>query len=90
MAKFFFDIREGQRFIVDEEGLEFPDVAAAEYEAATAAAEIGRDLLPKGDLRSVMVEVRNQHGQRVATATATLHVERVHPEPELPSASASV
>jgi hypothetical protein len=58
MARFFFDIREGCRFISDEEGLEFSDIAAAEYEAARAAADIGRDLLPKGDLRTIVVEVR--------------------------------
>jgi len=31
--------------------------------------------------RAVTVEVRNQHGQRVATATVTLAVDRVDPEP---------
>jgi hypothetical protein len=81
MAKFFFDIREGQKFILDEEGSEFPDVAAAEYEAAIAAAEMGRDRLPQGDLRTIVVEVRNEHGQRVATATVSLTVERVDPPP---------
>jgi hypothetical protein len=61
MPRFFFDVREGVRFTPDEDGLEFPDLNAAEREAATAAAEIGRDLLPKGVARCVSVEVRNQY-----------------------------
>ena len=84
MSRFFFDVREGARFTPDEEGLEFPNIAAAERAAAEAAAEIGRDLLPTGGTRSVTVEVRNQHGQRVATALVTLAIDRVHPEPTAP------
>jgi hypothetical protein len=48
MPRSYFDVREGTRFAPDEEGLE-----AAEHEAARAAAEIGRDRLPKGDSREV-------------------------------------
>jgi hypothetical protein len=77
----YFDVREGVRFAPDEEGLEFPDIDTAEREAAITAAEIGRDLLPKGAARSVTVEVRNEHGQRVVTATVTLALDRVDPEP---------
>ena len=81
MPLFHFDVREGIRFTADEDGLELPDIAAAEREAAETAASIGRDLLPKGVARSVTVEVRNQHGQRVVTATVTLALDRVDPEP---------
>ncbi|HEY8566293.1 MAG TPA: hypothetical protein VIL65_12390 [Beijerinckiaceae bacterium] len=84
MPLFYFDVREGVRFVCDEDGLEFPDLDAAEREAAEAAAAIGRDLLPKGTARSITVEVRNQHGQRVVTATVTLAVDRVDPEPVPP------
>lgn len=85
MPRFFFDTREGVRFVFDDEGLDFPDLDTAEREAAITAAEIGRDLLPKGVARSITVEVRNQHGQRVITATVTLAVDRVDPEPTWPS-----
>ena len=84
MPLFYFDVREGVRFVPDDVGLEFPDLATAEREAATAAAEIGRDLLPAVRARSVSVEVRNMHGQRVVTATVTLAVDRVSPEPRVP------
>jgi hypothetical protein len=88
MPRFFFDVREGVRFTPDDDGLEFPNIDAAEHEAAECAAAIGRDLLPKGTARCVCVEVRNEHGQRVITATVTLAVDRVHPEPTRPGDNA--
>lgn len=48
MPRFYFDVREGLRFIPDNEGSEFHDLDAAEREAAEAAAEFGRDKLLKG------------------------------------------
>jgi hypothetical protein len=79
-------VREGTRFIPDNEGLEFDSFEAAEREAAEAAAEIGRDRLPKGDARAVTVELKNEHHQRVLTVTVTLEIHRVDPEPLPPSA----
>lgn len=69
MPRFYFDVREGATFIPDEEGLEFDGLDGAEYEAARAAAEIGRNQLPKGDAREVTVELKNEHRQRVLTVT---------------------
>ncbi len=86
MPQFYFDVREGQKFIPDEEGLEFDSFDAAEYEAARTAAEIGRDRLPKGDAREVTVEIRNEHRQRVLTVTVSMEVHRVDPAPEPPRA----
>jgi hypothetical protein len=84
MPWFYFDVREGARFTPDDTGLEFPDLDAAERDAAEAAAGIGRDALPKGDAREVTVEVRNEHKQRVLTITVSMHLDRVHPPPEPP------
>ena len=81
MLRYFFDVREGVRFVEDEDGIELPDIGAAEREAAESAASIGRDLLPKGTARCITVEVRNEHGQRLVTATVTLALDRVDPEP---------
>jgi hypothetical protein len=85
VPRFYFDIREGTRFIPDETGLEFDSLNAAEQEAASAAAEIGRDQLPKGDTRAVTVELRNEHRQRVLTVTVSIEVERVDPGPTPPA-----
>lgn len=84
MPRYFFDIREGARFLPDEDGLELPDLDAAEREAAESAASIGRDLLPKGDARDVTIEVKNEHRQRVVTVTVSMHLDRVSPEPSPP------
>jgi hypothetical protein len=85
MPRFYFDVREGTRFFSDEEGLDCRDLDAAERLAAESAAEIGRDVLPDPELRSVTVELRNEHKQRVLTVTVSMQVERVHPSPEPPS-----
>lgn len=85
MPRYYFDVREGARFTPDEEGLEFDSLDAAEHEAACAAAEIGRDRLPKGDTRMVTVEVKNEHHQRVRTVTVSLEIDRVEPAPVPPA-----
>jgi hypothetical protein len=87
MPLFHFDVREGQRFIPDEEGIDCPGLDAAEREAAEAAAEIGRDLLPDGRARAVSIEVRNEHGQRVLTVTVSLDIDRVEPSTVAPKAN---
>jgi hypothetical protein len=84
MPRFYFDVREGTRFEPDDEGLEYPGLDAAERVAAETAAAIGRDVLPRSDVRDVTVEVRNEHKQRVITITVTMTTERVHPEPAAP------
>ena len=84
MPRFSFDVREGARFIPDEEGLEFASLDAAEHEAACTAAKIGRDRLPAGDAREVTVEVRNEHRQRVLTIKVSMEVDRVEPPPQPP------
>jgi hypothetical protein len=81
MPRFYFDIREGSRFVLEEEGIKFPDLDAAEQEAAIAAAEIARSRLARGDARFVTIEVRNEHGQRVLTVRVTMEIDRVIPPP---------
>ena len=84
MPRLYFDVREGASFIPDEEGLEFDSLDAAEQEAATAAAEIGRDRLPQGDSREITVAVRNEHRQRVLTVKVSMDIDRVEPPPQPP------
>jgi hypothetical protein len=82
VPRFYFDVREGTSFAPDEEGLEFDSLNAAGREAATTAAEIGRDRRPKDDSREVTVEVRNEHRQRVLTVKVSMEVDRVEPPPQ--------
>jgi hypothetical protein len=84
MPRFYFDIREGTRFVSDEGGIEFESLDAAEHHAAQTAAEIGRDKLPSRNAREIVVEVRNEHKQRVITVAASMRIQRVSPSPEPP------
>ncbi len=81
VPRFYFDVREGASFTPDDEGLEFASLDAAER----MAAEIGQAELPKGNIQNITVEVSNEHGQRVLTATATLEIHRVDLEPLPPA-----
>jgi hypothetical protein len=63
VPRFYFDVREGTSFTPDEEGLEFDSLNAAEPEAATTAAEIGRDRLPKDDT----ARLRSRSGTNTAS-----------------------
>ncbi len=67
MPRFYFDIREGTRFIPDEVGVDLDSLDAAEYEAARVSADIRRDQLLTGDTRDVTVEVKDEQGQHVVT-----------------------
>jgi hypothetical protein len=76
MPRFYFDIREGTRFVPDDTGHDFDGLDTAEDQAVRTATEIGRDLFPSG-AREIIVEVRNENGQRVLTVTVNIHIERV-------------
>jgi hypothetical protein len=81
VPRFYFDVRDEATFTPDEEGLEFSSLDDAERPAAEAAAEIGRDRLPKTDAREVTVELRNERRQRVLTVTVSMEIHQVDPEP---------
>ena len=86
MPRFYFDVREGTKFTVDNEGREFDSLDAAGDEAASAATDIWPDLLPRSDPRAVTVEVRNEHGQWVLTVMVSMEIHRVEPQPQPPHA----
>jgi hypothetical protein len=78
VPRFNFDIREGAKFIPDEERLEF-DLDATGREAARGAADIGGDQLSKVTCRVVTVEVRNEDSQRVITFRMSMETDPVKP-----------
>jgi hypothetical protein len=78
VPRFYFDVREGDSFTRDANGLEFNSLNAAEYEATRAVAEIGREHLPTGKAREVPVEVRDEHGQQVLTVAVAMTVRRMN------------
>jgi len=62
MSRFYFDIREDGAAAVDEEGLELPDLRAAQVEAAQSLADLAKEM-PAGTERNHMaIEVRTDDG----------------------------
>jgi hypothetical protein len=76
VPRFYFDVREGDSFTRDDDGLAFDSLEEAAAEAANSAAEIGRDRLPKGHAPEILVEVRDEHGERVLTVTVSMTIRR--------------
>jgi hypothetical protein len=78
MSRFYFDVIVYGKWAVDEEGMELPDLAAAEQEASASAMAIGVDEFPShGGNGMVIVEVRDNEGHRLASATATMALQIV-------------
>jgi hypothetical protein len=59
---YFFDTRDNDDFIEDDEGLDLPDIDAAKVAAAASLAELARDVLPGSFKRDLAVEVRDNSG----------------------------
>jgi hypothetical protein len=77
MPNFYFDVREGELLLRDEEGSDLPDIAAAEHEAADTVAMLARELLPRSRFRPITVEVRDAGGRRLVVVTCALMAWRI-------------
>ena len=62
MPRYFIDIGEGSNFVVDEEGVNLPNVKAGQRFALHTISEIARDCLPKGGHQTFMAAVRDESG----------------------------
>jgi hypothetical protein len=72
MARYYFDIHDGQHLVRDDVGTECSDPDAIRAEAMTALPAIARDTIPKdGDRQALTVIVRNARNLTVFTATLT-------------------
>ncbi|MFC4172506.1 DUF6894 family protein [Microvirga sp. GCM10011540] len=80
MTRFHFDIREGSRFVPDPGGEELESLEAAKCHAVDLAAQIARDLALRPTGHVVIIEVCNEHKQRVLTLTVSLTIERPNAE----------
>jgi predicted RNA-binding Zn ribbon-like protein len=76
VARYYFDIRHGTDLLRDDEGAEFDSLDAAIRGVARSAAEIGTGRLARGDLSDVVIEIRDEHHQRIITVTASMKVDR--------------
>ncbi|TYL89115.1 hypothetical protein FXB40_36585 [Bradyrhizobium rifense] len=66
MPRFYFDLRDGDKLAVDEEGLELPDIGAVQAEAAISLADMARDAVHSTPLvrngHRMAIEVRDDAG----------------------------
>lgn len=60
MPLYFFDTRDGEKFIQDDVGVELPDLDAVKVLAARSLAELARDVIPGSVKRTLEVEVRDE------------------------------
>lgn len=74
--RFYFDVTEDSDLSQDRISVECGNLEAAEYEAAKGAAEFAEGLFPKGSVREVTVEIRDENGFQLVTATVSLTIRR--------------
>ena len=59
MPLYYFDIHENDEIVVDELGMDLPDLRAAAIEAAQSLSDMAKDLLPDDARYSLAIEVRS-------------------------------
>jgi hypothetical protein len=60
VPRYYFDCRDGDRFIEDDVGLDFDSIEQARDEATAALAGIAKDVLPGSLRRELSIEVRDE------------------------------
>ncbi len=68
MPRYFFDVHDGAVFTADEIGVELDGIEAARQEAGSALEGFARDLLRDGQPHEVVIEVKDEGGQRLLVA----------------------
>ena len=74
MPRFFIDSSDQERFVRDEDGLEFEDVEAAMNAAADGLSDMARDALPGGESRTFIAIVRDEQGRTLVQTTMSFGV----------------
>ncbi len=83
MPCYYFDIHDGAVFTTDDTGVELDGIEAVQQEAGCVLGEIAKDLLRDGNPHEVVIEVKDEAGQRVLVAKLSSIFERT----ELPGLS---
>ena len=75
MPRFYFDTRDGETFLPDDEGLECPGTHQARVEASRALAEMIKDSMPNGSHKKMAIEVRGENRKPLLKVQITFEVE---------------
>ena len=63
MSRFFFHIDDGTGEVVDSEGSEHDDLAAAQKEAIDTLTQMGREIFPANGDHELTIEIRDESGK---------------------------
>jgi hypothetical protein len=77
MPRYFFDVRDGESFDPDLEGMALPDLQSAEREAIEALKDYALDGFSAEAERRIAIEVRDNGAQPVLRAALSYGVERL-------------
>jgi len=55
VPRFYFDIRDGDQFIRDEYGLDYPNIETARDSATIALAEMAKEALPRAERHHIAI-----------------------------------
>jgi hypothetical protein len=75
VALYYFDWRDNDQFIEDDEGLECADLQQVKTEAARALIDHARDVFPGHDRRELAIEVRSARNQPILKTILILEVQ---------------
>ncbi len=81
MPRYYFDTRDDDKFICDDEGVELEDIQAATKAAARSLAEFALEVLPSCNERCLGVDVRDGR-QQVLTTELTYRAVFHPPKPD--------
>ncbi len=74
VPRFFIDTSDQERFVRDEDGLEFEDVEAAMNAAVHGLSDMANDAMPGGESRTFMATVRDAQGKTRVQTTMSFGV----------------
>jgi hypothetical protein len=77
MPRYYFDTRDNDLFIADEDGLDLSGDNAARDETSRGLADMAKDVLPGAMRRLLSVEVRDAARQPLLAARLTFEVARL-------------
>ena len=77
MPRFYFDVRDGESFTRDDDGVEFAGSHEARVDASKALAEMIKDVMPNGTHKAMAIEVRGANHEPLFKVQIVFEVERL-------------
>lgn len=75
MPRFYFDIDDGVHRTRDDEGADLPDLETVRRQAIAVLPGLAREVLPDGDERNFICNVRDESGAVIFTASLSFKAE---------------